>query len=93
LDAALHAIALGGFLPPDRPHLPFAFNALTLNATGATTLRVRVATAGTGAVSLALADDAGMPVAHVGELTLRPFSAEQLNGGASDMLHRLDWTP
>ncbi|MGC4951541.1 polyketide synthase dehydratase domain-containing protein, partial [Streptomyces sp. DT224] len=25
LDAALHAIALGGFLPPDRPHLPFAF--------------------------------------------------------------------
>ncbi|MGC4951564.1 hypothetical protein ACLQ2N_36065, partial [Streptomyces sp. DT224] len=32
-------------------------------------------------------------MAEVGALTLRPFSAEQLNGGASDMLHRLDWTP
>ncbi|MER5786666.1 SDR family NAD(P)-dependent oxidoreductase, partial [Streptomyces mobaraensis] len=94
LDAALHAIALGGFLPAGQPHLPFSFNELTLHASGATTLRVRVGSAAPGsAVRLALADGEGHPVAEVGALTLRPLSAEQLSGGARDMLHRLEWTP
>ncbi|MGC4951565.1 polyketide synthase dehydratase domain-containing protein, partial [Streptomyces sp. DT224] len=82
LDAALHAIALGGFLPPDRPHLPFAFGEVALHAAGATSVRVAVRTAGNDAITVALADQNGRPVAEVGALTLRPFSAEQLNGGA-----------
>ncbi|MER5786611.1 SDR family NAD(P)-dependent oxidoreductase, partial [Streptomyces mobaraensis] len=91
LDAALHAIALGGFLPAGQPHLPFSFNEFTLHATGATTLRVRVGAVGTGAVSLALADDTGMPVAHVSELALRPITA--VTAAPTDALHRLEWTP
>ncbi|MEV0538076.1 type I polyketide synthase, partial [Kitasatospora sp. NPDC050463] len=91
LDAALHAIALGDFLPAGQPHLPFAFGGLTLQASGATALRVRVGSAAPGgALALALADGEGRPVAEIGALTLRPVAADQLSA-ARDMLHRLEW--
>jgi hypothetical protein len=47
LDAALHAGALGDLLPapePGRPYLPFAWTGVSLHATGATSLRIKVTT-------------------------------------------------
>ncbi|MEV0538113.1 SDR family NAD(P)-dependent oxidoreductase, partial [Kitasatospora sp. NPDC050463] len=91
LDAALHAIALGDFLPQAQPHLPFVFSQVTLHTTGATTLRVAIRPTTHDALALTLADSEGRPVADIGALTLRPVSADQLST-ARDMLHHLEWT-
>ncbi|MEU3409090.1 type I polyketide synthase [Streptomyces sp. NPDC006670] len=99
LDSALHAIGLGGLLPDaGRGRIPFAWNGVTVHATGARVLRVRIAPAGPDAVSLLAADEAGRPVASVDSLVLRPVSAEQLAragraDGSPDSLYRIDWTP
>ncbi|MFF7897165.1 SDR family NAD(P)-dependent oxidoreductase, partial [Streptomyces sp. NPDC007907] len=111
LDAALHAVALGDFVgapgegqPESGPWLPFAWNGVSLHATGASALRVRLSpagaagTAGSGganAVSLTVADETGAHVASVESLTLRALAAEQLTGGREathDTLFRVDWT-
>ncbi len=100
LDAALHPALLtaldeqdGQEAPPVR--LPFAWSGITLHAVGATTVRVRVAPAGTDAVSVTIADTSGAPVASVESLTLRPVSGRQL-GAAEDTtrnaLFRTEWT-
>ncbi|MEU8437117.1 type I polyketide synthase, partial [Streptomyces sp. NPDC029216] len=99
LDAALHAIGLGGLLPDaGRGRIPFAWNGVTVHATGARALRVRIVPAGADAVALLATDEAGRPVASVDSLVLRPVSAEQLAEagrahGRQDSLYRLDWTP
>ncbi|WP_459799656.1 type I polyketide synthase [Herbidospora sp. RD11066] len=86
LDATLHAIGLGGFVrDPSRGHLPFSWNDVTLHATGARALRVRLSPAGTDAVSLHVTDLDGGPVATVGALMLRPVTAEQLGGTPGTM--------
>ncbi|MFB4301800.1 SDR family NAD(P)-dependent oxidoreductase [Actinomadura sp. NTSP31] len=89
LDAALQAANLraaprsgdGGAL------LPFAWNDVTLHATGATALRVHAARSGDDAVTFAISDRSGRPVAGIGSLVLRPAGAP-----ASDGLHRIVWT-
>ncbi|MFE2149381.1 type I polyketide synthase [Streptomyces lavendulae] len=98
LDSALHAIGLGGLLP-DAGHgrIPFAWSGVTVHATGATALRVRITPAGADAVALLATDTAGRPVASVDSLVLRPVSAEQLDRagrehGPYDSLYRVDWT-
>ncbi|MFH9405367.1 SDR family NAD(P)-dependent oxidoreductase [Streptomyces sp. NPDC017638] len=79
LDAALHTVALG--LPVldgtdgARPLLPFSWTGVTLDATGAAVLRVRLAATGDGSVTLSAADPAGRPVITVDALALRPMSA------------------
>ncbi|MFF2196855.1 SDR family NAD(P)-dependent oxidoreductase, partial [Streptomyces sp. NPDC058157] len=99
LDSALHAIGLGGLLPDaGRGRIPFAWNGVTVHATGARALRVRITPAGPDAVCLLAADEAGRPVASVDSLVLRPVTAEQLAragraDGAPDSLYRIDWTP
>jgi acyl transferase domain-containing protein len=95
LDAALHAIALGGDTG-DEPGLPFAWQGIELYAVGATTLRVHVRPAGTRTVSLDLTDASGRPVASVGSLTLRPLSRVDLTATPTavpdtDSLLRLEW--
>ena len=57
LDAALHAwgVADGG----DATMLPFSWQGVCLHAAGASRVRVRIAPAGTGAVSVDLADASG----------------------------------
>nr|BCB17030.1 modular polyketide synthase [Streptomyces nobilis] len=94
-DAALHAIGLGDFIArTDRAHLPFAWSDVTLHATGATTLRVRVTSAGPDTVSVLAADATGQPVVSVGSLALRALSDEQLTGGPRlDALFQVEWTP
>ncbi|HVR06662.1 MAG TPA: acyltransferase domain-containing protein, partial [Thermoanaerobaculia bacterium] len=94
LDAALHALALGAEAPA--AHMPFSWSGVSLRAVGATTLRVRLGRAEDGAVSLAVADAAGDPVAAVEALAARPVTAEQLQGALGarqDSLYHLQWTP
>ncbi|WP_152628387.1 type I polyketide synthase, partial [Streptacidiphilus neutrinimicus] len=96
LDASLHAIGLGGLLEDTgQGRLPFAWSGVSLHAAGAGELRVRIAAVGADAVSLAVADGAGAPVASVDSLVLRAFSPEQLGGGGGrhEALFRPEWTP
>ncbi|MFE9728827.1 SDR family NAD(P)-dependent oxidoreductase, partial [Streptomyces sp. NPDC005794] len=92
-DAALHAIGLGDFIArTDRAHLPFVWSDVTLHATGATMLRVRVASAGADTVTLLAADAAGQPVVSVGSLALRALSDEQPAGSPRrDALFHVEW--
>ncbi|MEV5414526.1 beta-ketoacyl synthase N-terminal-like domain-containing protein, partial [Thermopolyspora sp. NPDC052614] len=103
LDAALHAIALGGD-PAEGVHLPFAWSGVALHATSATTARVRITRTGPRSVRVAMADGAGLPVLTADELTIRPVTAQSLAvpslavlglavPGADDALHRIAWTP
>ncbi|MDT0452819.1 thioester reductase domain-containing protein [Streptomyces sp. DSM 40473] len=89
LDAALHAAAPAGALA-DR------WQGVRLHATGATALRVRIAPAADGALSLRLADLSGRPVASVEALRTRPVTAAAITGALArphDALFRMDWTP
>ncbi|WP_037826876.1 SDR family NAD(P)-dependent oxidoreductase [Streptomyces sp. NRRL B-1347] len=88
LDAALHAAVADG--PECR--LPFSWQGLSLRATGAAALRVRITPDGPDTVALRLADATGAPVASVEALALRPMPAGEPAAGAPDALFRVDWT-
>ncbi|MFD9606908.1 SDR family NAD(P)-dependent oxidoreductase [Streptomyces sp. NPDC059970] len=96
-DAAMHSRAMlgnGDEGGPGQERLPFSWTGVSLYATGASALRVRLSPTGTDTVSVALADESGAPVASVGATVLRPVSAEQLNTSRSphhDSLFRIDW--
>ncbi|MFJ6131091.1 polyketide synthase dehydratase domain-containing protein, partial [Streptomyces griseoviridis] len=93
-DAALHVIALTGVT--ERAALPFSWSDVELYASGASALRVRVSPAGAGAVSVEVADAAGLPVASVGRLALREISADQLSiarAPSPDALYETTWVP
>ncbi|WP_033261138.1 type I polyketide synthase [Amycolatopsis vancoresmycina] len=92
LDAALHALGLGGFFPDDgRARLPFAFTDVAVFAAGATALRVRLAAAGPNAVSVAATDPAGNPVASIGALAFQVTSSTV--DEVPDALFRTEWVP
>ncbi len=91
LDAALHALGLRD--GETGPRLPFAWTGVTLHATGATALRVRLRPGAGDAVAVDVADPSGAPVASVDALVLRPVSAEQLPGPDGDALFQVEWTP
>ncbi|MET0233676.1 MAG: SDR family NAD(P)-dependent oxidoreductase, partial [Kibdelosporangium sp.] len=91
LDAALHAVGLGPFVEDTGTGmLPFSWNDVTLHATGATALRVRLTGAGRNAVSIELADQHGAPVASVGALSLRPLDPH--TAADTNSLFRIEWT-
>ncbi|MFD4974449.1 SDR family NAD(P)-dependent oxidoreductase, partial [Streptomyces sp. NPDC058424] len=92
LDAALHP----ALLTDDDGGLPFSWEGVSLHASGATALRVRLAPAGANAMSVTAVDPAGRPVVSIARLLARPVDADQLTGGAGqlrDALFRLEWTP
>ncbi|WP_237693822.1 SDR family NAD(P)-dependent oxidoreductase, partial [Streptomyces sp. SID2888] len=92
LDAALHP----ALLTDDNGGLPFSWENVSLHASGATALRVRLAPAGANALSVTAADPAGRPVVSIARLLARPVEADQLTGDAGhlrDALFRLEWTP
>ena len=94
LDAALHPISLAAE-PGDGVALPFSWTGLSLHASGATTLRVKVTRRGEQ-VSLALADPTGAPVASVQQLALRQVATDQLAAGAGGRpggSYELRWVP
>ncbi|MGW3152622.1 polyketide synthase dehydratase domain-containing protein, partial [Streptomyces sp. NPDC001177] len=89
LDASLHSL---GLLDPEdeaRAELPFSWSDVTLHASGASALRVRITKDGAGQ-RLELADPSGTPVATVGALALRPLAVEKAT--VRD-LYRVDWVP
>nr|WP_281368808.1 type I polyketide synthase [Kibdelosporangium persicum] len=93
LDAALHAVWFGAE-HDERPLVPFSWSDVSLSATGADALRVRLAPAGRDAVSVLLADSDGEPVASVGSLAFRPISTDQLETartGENNALWRVRW--
>ncbi|PNG97487.1 type I polyketide synthase [Streptomyces malaysiensis] len=96
LDSALHAIGMGGLgNTGGEGRLPFAWTGVSLYASGASALRVRLTPAGNDGVRLEIADTTGAPVAAVETLGLRPVSAEQLQSARTayhESLFRLEWT-
>ncbi|MEU0929283.1 type I polyketide synthase [Streptomyces malaysiensis] len=96
LDAALHAVAdLAADDGGGRVRLPYRWTGMSLYATGATTLRVRLATEPerNDGVSILLADESGHAVADVAAMVTRTFTAEQLTGGRipHESLFRVEW--
>ncbi|MFF5306337.1 SDR family NAD(P)-dependent oxidoreductase [Streptomyces sp. NPDC013161] len=89
LDAALHPGLLAE-PPTGAPRLPFAWRGLTLHATGATALRVRMTTTGPDSITLDLATPTGAPVARLESMTTRP--APELAHAPAGELYRLRWT-
>ncbi|MGM1059256.1 SDR family NAD(P)-dependent oxidoreductase, partial [Saccharothrix sp. Mg75] len=92
LDAALHAIGLSG----GRAGLPFSWAGVTLHASGASALRVRLTPTGPGTVSLQVADGTGTPVLSVASLALRAISEGLLRPISEverDALFTVDWVP
>ncbi|HEV7650683.1 MAG TPA: type I polyketide synthase, partial [Actinophytocola sp.] len=90
LDAVLHATHFAGLDADSRGGLPFAWQGVTLHRAGATAVRARLTLTAPNAVSIAVADPAGVPVATVDSLTMRrvPVSAP-----ATDSLFRVTWEP
>ena len=80
VDAALHAMGLAG--RQTETMLPFSWQGVCLHAAGASRARVRIAPVGVEAVSVELADGAGLPVLSVRELLVRPVSMAQLTAAA-----------
>ncbi|KKD09996.1 polyketide synthase dehydratase domain-containing protein, partial [Streptomyces sp. WM6391] len=94
LDAALHPL-LPGVADQDRAALlPFTWSGVTIHATGASVLRVRLTLTGPDVAALTVADATGAPVASVESLLLRPLSKDALRQAAStarDGLFRIAW--
>ncbi|WP_280215047.1 type I polyketide synthase [Nocardia cyriacigeorgica] len=100
LDAALHALLVGGLAPDTKPGaiaVPFSWENVTLHATGATALRMRATGAGSGSagdpIAITLTDPAGAVIAEVGALTLRPIDAEALSTvrRTESLGYTMDW--
>ncbi|MET9418683.1 type I polyketide synthase, partial [Streptomyces klenkii] len=89
-DAALHASAFGG--GGDEGSVPFSWSGVSLHASGASHLRIRISRVESG-MAIAMVDSAGAPVASVDSLILRSVSADQLRTGDRDALFTLDWAP
>ncbi|MTD58857.1 type I polyketide synthase, partial [Amycolatopsis pithecellobii] len=92
LDAALHPIVLGLLGDREPGLLPFAWEDVSVHATGAGALRVRLSPAGAG-VAIEAFDVEGDPVATVGKLSLRPLRAGLPAAGAPAALFAEEWVP
>ncbi|TMQ91288.1 SDR family NAD(P)-dependent oxidoreductase, partial [Actinomadura soli] len=91
LDAALHPL-LPGLLDADTPaRLPFVWSGVQMHTAGATALRVRMAFTGADTVSLTVTDPAGVPVAHIDSLSLRPLAQDDPAATSDDGLYALAW--
>nr|AUO14846.1 Malonyl CoA-acyl carrier protein transacylase [Amycolatopsis sp.] len=88
-----HPAAPAAPTSPATGGMPFSWSGVSLHATGATALRVHLAPAGDSAVSVAVHDLAGGPVASVESLVLRPISAETNAPAQGGSLLRLDHVP
>ncbi|MEV0762662.1 HAD-IIIC family phosphatase [Nocardia sp. NPDC050435] len=87
LDSALHATAL---FAADGEHalLPFVWSGVTLWASGATALRVRLTRSGAETLAMSATDRNGRPVVSVGSVLLRPVAAAQWDAASLTAAHR-----
>ncbi|WP_438800564.1 type I polyketide synthase [Actinoplanes ianthinogenes] len=94
LDAAMHAELLRDTGDGEGTQLPFAWTGVTLHATGATAVRVRISHPAPDRISLLVADPAGQPVLTVGSLVSRPMTADRLApADPADALLGVTWSP
>jgi acyl transferase domain-containing protein/D-arabinose 1-dehydrogenase-like Zn-dependent alcohol dehydrogenase/acyl carrier protein len=95
LDAALHVLAAGH--AGETVTLPFAWSGVSVAATGAAALRVRLSPIREGAFVLDVADAIGRPLARIDTLSTRPAAAASLRDTIArrhvDSLYRVDWRP
>ncbi|WP_094103170.1 SDR family NAD(P)-dependent oxidoreductase [Streptomyces phaeoluteigriseus] len=99
IDSVLHAVVAGAVIEVDGDQgwMPFSWSQVDLvGKCDGPSVKVRISPAGEGVVSVAIADEHGREVAHVGALTFRPASAEQVRsvrGGHQPSLFELEWRP
>ncbi|MBF6467484.1 HAD-IIIC family phosphatase [Nocardia beijingensis] len=93
LDSALHAALLLSAEESDSALLPFAWAGVSLRASGATALRVRISHDGSEGVRVRASDPSGRPVVSVRSLVLRPAPVAQLLDGALSVAHRTLFRP
>ncbi|MER8262541.1 SDR family NAD(P)-dependent oxidoreductase, partial [Streptomyces albidoflavus] len=94
LDAALHALGCGTDSGTGLGQLPFAWSGVSLHATGAQALRVRLTRIGDDSVALLVADETGAPVATADSFVLRPLATATAGRDATlDALFRVEWSP
>ncbi|MEU6562216.1 HAD-IIIC family phosphatase [Nocardia nova] len=96
LDASLHTVALFEEAD-DRMVVPLAWSGVTLTATGARSLRIRLIRRGPDSFALTATDDTGQPVLQVDSLLVRAVTVEQLAAARGSAVHRdlyrLEWQP
>ncbi|HET8590766.1 MAG TPA: SDR family NAD(P)-dependent oxidoreductase, partial [Nakamurella sp.] len=94
LDAAVHSALLGSLGDPEAITLPFVWEGVRLHAAGSSSLRVRISPAeGSGAVSVLVTDEVGLPVLSVRSLTPRPVPNLQSAGRETSGLYQVRWSP
>ncbi|MEE1756673.1 beta-ketoacyl synthase N-terminal-like domain-containing protein, partial [Streptomyces sp. SP18CS02] len=92
-DAAQHPAAMDGLTSEAGAAVPFSWAGVRVRTAAATAVRVRIAPAGEGAVTMEIADGRGDPVAGVERLMARRASARHLAPADGEArLYRLDWT-
>ncbi|WP_051791385.1 type I polyketide synthase [Amycolatopsis jejuensis] len=96
LDAALHPWLVRSSGQDRTGPVPFSWEGVSLHATGASALRVRLVPTGADTMSITITDPAGRPVATVESLISRRLSGTQLRAAgaaAGDAVFGVDWTP
>ncbi|MFF1926546.1 acyltransferase domain-containing protein, partial [Streptomyces sp. NPDC058221] len=95
LDAALHPVVLGALGEREPGLLPFNWSGMTLHASGAKELKVRLSPRGAAGIAITAMDTDGMPVATVSNLTLRPRDPAGLpgSGDVAQSLYEVQWVP
>ncbi|MET1071284.1 MAG: type I polyketide synthase, partial [Umezawaea sp.] len=92
LDSALHSLAFSVLAGRDGGWLPFALSGVQVHASGAGSVRLRLVPNGRDSVAVHVADAAGLPVATIDSLVLRPVSADRVRPAAVlDPLYRMVW--
>ncbi|WP_307798315.1 type I polyketide synthase [Actinoplanes flavus] len=89
LDTALHALVLGAAPQTGPILLPFSWRDVTLHASTATRLRVRITPDADGTVAVVLTETDGTLVASVRSLALRPLPQRRITTGD---LYTVDWS-
>ncbi|MFJ4753863.1 SDR family NAD(P)-dependent oxidoreductase [Streptomyces sp. NPDC088763] len=95
LDASLHALGLALPQPPDgQVTLPLTWHGVSLHATGADAVRVRITSTGPDTVGVELTDATGAPVATVDSLHVRSVGTDRIGGdtGTRGALLHIEWT-
>ncbi|MFI6692710.1 SDR family NAD(P)-dependent oxidoreductase [Streptomyces sp. NPDC050433] len=93
LDAALHGGEL--FAADNELTMPFAWRGITLHATGATRLRVRLTPLTEGGYAITATDPTGAPVLTADSLLVRSVPTAELDletVGTYDKLFTVEWT-
>nr|WP_274912458.1 type I polyketide synthase [Streptomyces sp. WZ-12] len=94
LDAALHAVGVGGLLGVGSgsvPRLPFVWSGVRVHAVGAVRVRVRLERLSGDAVSVCVVDESGALVVTAESLAFREVAADRLAVGGSGALFEVEW--